>query len=520
MSLPGIRESIGWAAIDWIQHFLVHGPGDVQGNSIILDDEFAEFLIKSYEITSDGYRKVRRAFLSRAKGRSKSEFAAMLVCFEGLGDCRFDHWAQVGEVSYWGYKYGPGEPVGKQLKYVEILNVATEENQAGNTYGGVRYMLHPDTCSPLLLDRFGPIDAGLTRTFLPDKRGRIEPVSASNEAKDGAKSTFIVVDESHLMTPPISGVFKLGRMHQTMVRNLLKRKEAGGWMLETSTMYAKGERSVAEGSHAYAEALRREGNDSSAFLFDHLQADEHWDLTDRGERIKALRQAYGDASEWMNLEGIADYWDDPQASENEFRRFWLNQPVRLKDPPVFDPMKWFALEDVDADQPVQVTLSVAVSTGREVSSIGVAGEIGGGRILVMTYSGHGINWVADKIAELMASADVSDVSVCTGEARSLLPDLARQEIEFFKLTEPDMAASCGAFQSAVISGSMAHVGQNELDAAVRAARTRRCGKSYTWTDETGPELVAAAAAAYRFGLVETAPMPAIFYYRNKDKAGV
>jgi hypothetical protein len=519
MSIPGIRESLGWYAIDWIQNFLVHGPGDVQGEKIVLDDEFAEFVIKAYEITTDGYRKVRRAFLSRPKGRSKSELAAMLACFEALGECRFDHWAQQGEISDWGYRYAKGEPVGKMLKYVEILNVATEENQAGNTYGGVRYMLHPDTCSPLLSDRFGPIDAGLTRTFLPDKRGRIEPVSASNEAKDGAKSTFIVVDESHLMTPPISGVFKLGRMHQTMARNLLKRKEAGGWMLETSTMYAKGEQSVAEGSHAYAEKLRREGNSSSAFLFDHRQADEHWDLTDREQRLGALREAYGDAAGWMNLEGIADYWDDPQASENEFRRFWLNQPVRLKELPVFDPIKWLALENVDIEPPKQVALSIAVSTVREVASIAVAGDVAG-RTLVMTYSGRGISWVAAKVAELIAAKNVADVSVCTGEARSLLPDLTRQEIEFTKLTEPDMAASCGAFQSAVVSGMIVHVGQNELDASVRSAHVRRCGKSYTWTDDTGPELVSAAAAAYRFGLVETAPMPAIFYYKRKDKMGV
>jgi hypothetical protein len=41
-----------------------------------------------------------------------------------------------------------------------------------------------------------------------------------------------------------------------MTRNLLKRKIASGWMLETSTMYAEGENSVAEGTHAYAKRGR------------------------------------------------------------------------------------------------------------------------------------------------------------------------------------------------------------------------------------------------------------------------
>ena len=168
-------RSLGLYAIAWIEHFLVHGPGDVQGQRIELDDEFAAFLLKAYELDKDGGRKVRRAFLSRPKGRNKSGFAAMIECFEALGECRFDHWAQPGEVSDWGYSFEPGEPVGRPLTYVEILNVATEEGQAGNTYDAVYYMLHPDTCSAELLDRFGKIDAGLTRTNLPDSRGSVEP---------------------------------------------------------------------------------------------------------------------------------------------------------------------------------------------------------------------------------------------------------------------------------------------------------------------------------------------------------
>jgi hypothetical protein len=84
----------------------------------------------------------------------------MIECFEALGPCRFDHWAEPGEVSDWGYEYEEGEPVGKPLTYVEALNVATEEGQAGNTYDAVYYMLHPDTCSPELLAEFGRLDVG------------------------------------------------------------------------------------------------------------------------------------------------------------------------------------------------------------------------------------------------------------------------------------------------------------------------------------------------------------------------
>lgn len=501
-------RSLGWYAIDWIETFLIHGPGDVQGEPIELDDEFAAFVLKAYELNARGERRVRRAFLSRAKGRAKSELAAMLACFEALGECRFDHWAAPGEVSDWGYEFEPGEPVGRPLTYVEILNVATEEGQAGNTYNGVFYMLHPETCSPVLLERFGPIDVGLTRTFLPERRGFIEPVSASNESKDGAKSTFIVADESHLWIPPVNGVFKLGRMHQTMVRNLLKRKESSGWMLETSTMYAKGENSVAEGTHTYARSLK-----ASALLFDHKQASEDWDLSNRGERIKALREAYGPAAEWMNLSAIADYWDDPQASENEFRRFWLNQPVRVKNPLAIDPVQWLSLEDTTVPQPGRVALVVAVSAQRETACIAIAGDIPGGRTLVMTDSGRGVGWVAAKVAQLVEGRDIAEVALATGEARSLQPELSRKGIEFdaqglgHRLTETEITASCGALQAAVKAQTVVHVGQNELNTGIGSARTRTLpnGKAETWEATAPVEVIAAAAAFYRWGLLVVEP---------------
>lgn len=319
---PDPFHTLGFAAIDWIEHFLVHGPGDVQGMEIELDDEFAGFIVKAYQLDSHGRRKVRRAFLSRAKGRSKSGLAAMVACFEAIGPCRFDHFAAAGEVSYWGYGYEEGEPVGAPVRYAEVLCVATEEGQAGNTYDAIYYMLHEDTCSEELTAYFGKIDVGLGQVNLPQQRGFIQPVTSSDKSKDGGKSTFIVADETHLWTLP-----RLKKLHGIMNKNLLKRKIASGWMLETSTMYALGENSVAESTHAYARQVAEGRVRHQTLLFDHVQASDKWVLTRRVERMKALREAYGAAVDWMNLEDIADSWDDPQVSEAEFRRFWLNQPV-------------------------------------------------------------------------------------------------------------------------------------------------------------------------------------------------
>jgi hypothetical protein len=501
MAAPEKFLSLGFAGISWIEHYLVHGPGDVQGKPIELDDEFATFMLKAYELDQRGARKVRRAFLSRSKGRSKSGFAAMIECFEALGPCRFDHWSEAGEVSEWGYEYEEGEPVGAPLRYVEILNVATEEGQAGNTYDAVVFMLHEDTCSPALRLRYGRLDAGLTRINLPGKRGFIEPVTASNESKDGGKSTFIVADETHLWTPPIKGTFKLGKMHQTMVRNLLKRKQASGWMLETSTMYAEGERSVAEGTHDYAKRLAKSGRRDGKLLFDHRQAAETWDLDKRRERLKALREAYGPATAWMDLESIADYWDDPQATHAEFRRFWLNQPVPLVEPEeggVFSPGRWAACASLNTGQPT----AFAVTCDLNRNSLYLGGSDGEsvGIVTPKAFEKSG-PWVPMSQLDLFVAevARISgDAGVCLqekGPAWHLREDLESAGAKVRPVSFEQFIDIGAELERRVESGTIAHPSNPDLDADVRKAVWKTVNKRLVLSGDA-PALEAATLALW------------------------
>lgn len=316
--------SLGWALIDWIETFLVHGPGDVEGEPVELDDEFATFIVKAYRVNQDGGRKKRRAVISRAKGRAKSELAAYLCCAEGLAPVRFSHWARRGEVSPWGYRYAAGEPVGVPVRRPEILCFATELDQAGNTYDGVYYMLHEDTCSQALRDTYGRIDVGLTRINLPGG-GVIKPESAADSSADGKKTTFAVADETHLWTLP-----RARSLHQTVLRNLLKRKIASGWMLETTTMFAPGENSVAEGTFEFARAVTEGRAQDLGLLFDHKEAPARFDASKARDRLAGLKFAYGPAAAWMDLAAIAASYDDPQTSRAQWERFWFNRPVSLQ----------------------------------------------------------------------------------------------------------------------------------------------------------------------------------------------
>lgn len=462
--------SLGWSAISWIEHYLVHGPGDIQGAPIELDDEYAGFILKAYRLDpTTGARRVRRAFLSRAKGRAKSELAAMVACFEALGPCRFDHWAEPGEVSPWGYEYEPGEPVGRQIAYVEVLCVATEENQAGNTYDNIRYMLGPETCSPDLRSDFPALDVGLTRVVLPGQRGSIEPVSSGDSSKDGGKSTFIVSDETHLWLLP-----RLRSLHATMTRNLLKRKAASGWMMETSTMYGEGEGSVAEGTHAYAMAVRTGKRKDAALLFDHRQASMDWDLEDRDQRVKALREAYGPAADWMDLEAIAEYWDDPQVAEAEFRRYFLNQPVPMVERASSILPRWGGcVSDRPRDLPAP-SLALAVSFDRQAAAIGAASR--DGDRLPMKLLRHGpIRGVVAEAKSLQERFGGDLVLDGKGPSASLIRPLEDAGV---RLRIVDSGFVCDAAEhllDSTESGEVEHFEQPELESAVAVAAWRAIG---------------------------------------------
>lgn len=336
-------RSLGWHAIWWIETFCVHGPGDVQGEPVEMDDEFAGFILDCYAIGEDGRRLYDSAFLSRAKGRAKSELAGFIVLYEAFGPARFDHWAEVGETyDYRGetYKYQAGEPVGVPVVAPVIRCLATEESQAGNTYDNVHFNL---TQGPLAEGL--PRDAaGLTRIFVPGG-GEIVPSTASNSSKDGGKETMVVFDETHLYKSP-----ELRRMYATVRRNLAKRKAAEPWSLETSTMYMPGEESVAEETHKLAKSIAEGKTKKSRLLFDHREADPDVDLSNEAEVMAGLREAYGPFAEIMDLERIVAEIYDPRNDPQDSRRYYFNQPTSSRDAWISAP-EWNACTVID--KPVQ-----------------------------------------------------------------------------------------------------------------------------------------------------------------------
>jgi hypothetical protein len=318
------QKSLGGLAWWWMETFCVHGPGDVQGDPVELDDELAGFILDAYALDEQGRRLYDSAFFSRAKGRAKSELAAFFVLFEAFAPCRFDRWALGGETyTFKGetYVYEVGEPIGRPVTYPFIRCLATEESQAGNTYDNVYFNL---TDGPLAEGL--PRDAaGQTRVLLPHG-GEIVPSTASSASKDGGKETFAVFDETHLYTLP-----DLRQMYRTVRRNLGKRKAAQPWSLETSTMYAPGEESVAEKTHELAVHITEGKTRRSRLLFDHREAPPDVDLANEDEVKAALREVYGPFAEVMDLQRILDEIYDVRNPVSDSRRYFFNQRTSAED---------------------------------------------------------------------------------------------------------------------------------------------------------------------------------------------
>lgn len=64
------KRSLGWLASAWIEHFVRHGPGDVQGQPVTHGEEYTEFLVNCYAVgerRQNNHRLYSSAFLSRPK---------------------------------------------------------------------------------------------------------------------------------------------------------------------------------------------------------------------------------------------------------------------------------------------------------------------------------------------------------------------------------------------------------------------------------------------------------------------
>ena len=313
-----LRCSLGRLAYWWMKTFVVYGPGAVRGQPLNFGPERLSDLYHMYALDPDtGKRLHSSVFLSKCKGADKSGMAGYLVCFEAVGPCRFDGWAQGGETyTFLGhtYVYKAGEPMGRPVLEPVIRCMATEENQTSNVYEVALFNFQEGPLAALDVAAFD----GYIET---PGNGKIYPSTSGAASKDGGRETFVVFDESHLWNIP-----RLRRAYSTVKRNLTKRPLEEPWYLETTTMYAPGEESVAEKTYELALKIQEGKTRSTRLLFIHqygvIKKD---DIADEVKLRAALDEAAGEAAAWLDANAtIHDHFYDPREDLRDSIRYYLN----------------------------------------------------------------------------------------------------------------------------------------------------------------------------------------------------
>ena len=162
-----------------------------------------------------GRRRFSRCALSLRKGSAKTEFAAWLAIAELHPDApvRFNGWEK---------NRAPARGVGVRDPYIPLVATTAEQSDE-LAFGAMRAIVeHSDLAADF--------DVGLERIMRIDGHGKAESLANAPGARDGARTTFEVFDETHHMMLP-----RTKKAHRTMIANLPKRKLADAWALEVTT---------------------------------------------------------------------------------------------------------------------------------------------------------------------------------------------------------------------------------------------------------------------------------------------
>lgn len=326
--------SLGGEVCDWIERYLIFGPGDLRGEPAILDDEKRALIWRMYEIMPEGHpdegrRRFKRAGLSLRKGTAKTELAAWIAAAELAPNApvRFDRWD------------GKGNPVGKPVQdpFIPLMAVTAEQSEE-LAYGTLKAVIEEGP----LADQF---DVGLERILRKTGDGRAQAVATAPSARDGARTTFQIGDETHRLILP-----NQKRAWQVMLANLPKRKMADAWALEVTTAPEPGASSVAEDMMEYANAIVEGRSEDPRLFYFHRQASDDHDMNTREGRRAAVVEASGPTASWSDIDAIVALADDPTTDLSYWERVWCNRLVKSQSK-AFDPLRWDELMSQDGAPP-------------------------------------------------------------------------------------------------------------------------------------------------------------------------
>jgi hypothetical protein len=157
-------------------------------------------------------------------------------------------------------------------------------------------------------------------------------------------------------------------------------------------------------------------------------------------------------------------------------------PTDLSEDVLIGDEEWAEALDPDARLVDPVCIAFDISPERHSSVVAAGKDDRGNWMVEVAHARAGTGWLADRLVGLYERHEVAEV-VCDGfgPAAALAKRAGEAGLEVRRLDSGDYGKACGFFVDCVGERTLRHLGQPELDAAVRGAKARPLVDRWAWS---------------------------------------
>lgn len=143
---------------------------------------------------------------------------------------------------------------------------------------------------------------------------------------------------------------------------------------------------------------------------------------------------------------------------------------------------WADVLDADAVLSDPVCLAYDVSPDRHASIVAAGRSETGQMMVELIHSRPGTGWLVERLVELYRSHEVAEI-VCDGfgPAAAIANRVDEAGIRVRRMDSGDYGKACGLFVDHVGEKTIRHLGQQELDLAIRGAKARPLVDRWAWS---------------------------------------
>lgn len=309
------EHSIGWDLLGFCGTWLQLRRGEPWRFTL----EQARLLLWWYAVDEDGRWIYRDGVLQRLKGWGKDPFGACLAVGEMVGPARF-------------CDFEKGEPFGTPTENAWVQTAAVSLEQTKNTMKVFPWLLTDESRSHFGLQVGKEIVHGLGDT------AQIQAVTSSPKTLEGARSTFVLRNETHHWLESNEG----HEMAAVIERNGTKSADGAARALAITNAFNPSEDSSAQHDRDAFELAASGGSLTTGILYDSLEADPEAPLT--AETAPDVVASIRGDSHWLDVDRIVKSILDTRNPPSRSRRFWYNQ-IHAAEDAWADPIRFDSLKD-------------------------------------------------------------------------------------------------------------------------------------------------------------------------------